>query len=254
MPSNSRNKIVAANWKMNKNFSEASDLIQNILLQCEENSIQKIILPPFPFLHLINQAIASRNDFYLGAQNVHSKESGAYTGEVSVQALRSIGCNYVLCGHSERRQYFREDSHFIREKVDIILSHNMQPIFCVGEKLDERQKGVHFNLVEAQLSEVLFHLNDEQMKKVIVAYEPVWAIGTGETASPDQAQEMHSFIRDVIGSKFGNSVSKSVPLLYGGSCNAKNARSLFEQPDVDGGLIGGASLIADDFSAITRAF
>jgi triosephosphate isomerase len=253
MPSN-RNKIVAANWKMNKTLPEAIQLVNEVLTLCDNNDILKIILPPFPFLNSVNEIIKQRSDFKLGAQNSHTKEQGAFTGEVSVGALKSVGCEFVLCGHSERRQLFREESHTIREKLDTILSAGLKPIFCVGEKLEDRQKGIHFNLIEAQVNEVLFHLNEERMKQVIIAYEPVWAIGTGETASPDQAQEIHGFIRDLIGGKFGNSVSKFIPILYGGSCNAKNARELFEEPDIDGGLIGGASLVASDFAAITRLF
>jgi triosephosphate isomerase len=189
----------------------------------------------------------------VAAQNMHQAEGGAFTGEISASMLKSVGINIVILGHSERRAYFHETDALLANKVDTALKHEMEIIFCFGEELKDRQSGQHFNVVENQLKDGLFHLVASAWKNIILAYEPVWAIGTGETASPDQAQEMHDFIRDTINKKYGNSVSEDVSILYGGSVKPENAAEIFSKPDVDGGLIGGAALKSDDFTKIVLA-
>lgn len=251
-----RKKIVAGNWKMNKTFQEAEDLIFEISDALHENGKGEtivIVCPPAPYLEMATD-IASENDFYIGAQNAAEFESGAYTGEISAAMLQSMGVSYVILGHSERRQYFGEKDNRIAAKITQAFSKNIIPIYCCGEVLDERNSGKHFEVVRNQISEAMFHLSAEQAAEVIIAYEPVWAIGTGVTASPDQAQEMHKFIRSIIEEKFGKKVADEIVILYGGSCNATNAVELFAQPDVDGGLIGGASLKAPDFVTIINSF
>ncbi|MFL5753222.1 MAG: triose-phosphate isomerase [Bacteroidia bacterium] len=251
----SRKKIVAGNWKMNKTFAEAVALASEIVSSCKkDDAVTKIIFPPFPFLSSISGIVMDRSDFFSGAQNCHTHDSGAYTGEVSALALRSCQAKYVLVGHSERRQYFNEGSELLKAKIDACFRNELIPVYCVGEILSERKEDRHFDVVALQLSEVIAHLTQEQLSRLIIAYEPVWAIGTGETASPAQAQEMHAFIRKVISKLFNPATAAEVPLLYGGSCNPGNAKELFSCPDVDGGLIGGASLKAADFTAIINSF
>ncbi|MGZ3939220.1 MAG: triose-phosphate isomerase, partial [Flavisolibacter sp.] len=191
---------------------------------------------------------------FAGAQNCHHLEGGAYTGEVSANAIVSVGANYVIVGHSERRIYFHETSEELRQKLELVLKNNMTPVYCVGEKLNERKSTAYFHAVKKQIEEVVFHLSAEQVKKLVLAYEPVWAIGTGETATPEQAQEMHAFIRLAVAEKFGQSIASGISILYGGSCNAGNAKQLFSCPDVDGGLVGGASLKAEEFLSIIKSF
>lgn len=251
-----RKRIVAGNWKMNKTFQEAEDLVFEIsdaLHERGKGDTVVIVCPPSIYLEMATD-IASENDFFIGAQNASEWESGAYTGEISSAMLHSMGVNYVILGHSERRQYFGETDERIAKKIDQAFINNVNPIYCCGEVLDERNSGKHFDVVRRQISEAMFHLNAEKAAGVIIAYEPVWAIGTGVTATPDQAQEMHKFIRSLIEEKFGKIVADEIVILYGGSCNAKNAEELFSQPDVDGGLIGGASLKAEDFVTIVNAF
>lgn len=251
-----RQKIVAGNWKMNKTFQEADDLLFEIadaLNEKGKGNTEVIVCPPAPFLEMACD-IAADNDFQVGAQNLSQFESGAYTGEVSASMLHSMGISYCILGHSERRTYFGETDKTIALKIDQALAKDIIPIYCCGEVLAERQHEKHFEVVRNQVSDALFHLTNADIEKVVIAYEPVWAIGTGVTASPEQAQEMHAFIRGLVREKFGNEIADQIVILYGGSCNAKNAAELFAKPDVDGGLIGGASLKADDFVTIVNSF
>jgi triosephosphate isomerase len=250
-----RQKIVAGNWKMNKTLQEAEVLIQQITKSVNDfDDVKKIIIPPFPFISEIKKLIDTKENFFIGAQNCHTHSSGAYTGEVSASMLKSVGCDYVLVGHSERRQYFKEKEEDFVLKIQQILANNMSPIYCVGETILERKTDNHFKIVAQQLHEVLKKFDVNAFSKFVIAYEPVWAIGTGETASPNQAQEMHAFIRETIIDLYDSAIATNVSILYGGSCNAQNAQELFSSKDVDGGLIGGASLKADDFSKIIYSF
>jgi triosephosphate isomerase (TIM) len=249
-----RKKIVAGNWKMNTTWIEAFDLVSTIKEKAKsENTIHKIVFPPFPFLQMCNVIFDGEPNFFVGAQNCSEHLSGAYTGEVSTAMIRSAGCEYVLIGHSERRTYFKETSEQLIQKIDNALVNNLKVIFCFGEQLSDRKNENHFSIVENQLKEVIGNFNSEAMQSFVLAYEPVWAIGTGETASPEQAQEMHAFIRQTVAQIFNADVAEQMSILYGGSCNAKNAAHLFAGQDVDGGLIGGASLKADDFYEIIKA-
>ncbi|RLD46491.1 MAG: triose-phosphate isomerase [Bacteroidetes bacterium] len=251
-----RSKIVAGNWKMNKKFDEADELLFQISEELSNNplkDVQLVVCPPSLYLELATD-FAESSDLKIGAQNVSHQKSGAYTGELSVEMLNSVDVEYCIIGHSERRKYFSESSEMLAQKVDNLLEFGIEPIFCIGEQLDDREAGNHFDLVKKQLSEGLFHLSASEFSNIVVAYEPVWAIGTGVTASPEQAQEMHAFIRDVISEKYGSDIAEETTILYGGSCNAKNAKELFSNKDVDGGLIGGASLIAKDFITIANSF
>jgi triosephosphate isomerase len=250
-----RKKIVAGNWKMNKTFQEAEELILQIadsLASRELRNKEAVLCPPFPYLELATD-IAEDASFSVGAQNVYPEDSGAFTGEISPLMLESMEVEYCIIGHSERRKYFSESHEFLSKKLDALLKHGIRPIFCCGEVLPEREAKKHFKVVGKQLEESLFHLKAAELKNVIIAYEPVWAIGTGVNATPGQAQEMHAFIRKLIASHYSVKLSGEISILYGGSCNAKNAPELFSQADVDGGLIGGASLKAEDFIAIVDA-
>lgn len=251
-----RKKIVAGNWKMNKSFQEADDLLFEITDELKDKGrgeTEVIVCPPFPYLEMACD-IAADSEFLVGAQNLSQWENGAYTGEISASMLHSMGVTYCILGHSERRSYFGETDAVIAAKIDLALKYNIIPIYCCGEVLAERESGSHFEVVRKQVSEALFHLGKEAMQQVVIAYEPVWAIGTGKTATPEQAQEMHAFIRGLIAEKFGQELADETTILYGGSCNAKNAAELFSKPDVDGGLIGGASLKAGDFITIVNSF
>lgn len=245
-----RKKIVAGNWKMNNDINQSEALIDQILNKKQENSIAKVVIAP-SFVNL-QAAVAQTagTGVIVAAQNMHQSESGAYTGEVSVGMLKGINVNTVILGHSERRAYFGETNALLAEKVNTALKHNLTIIFCFGEELADRQSGNHFNVVETQLREGLFHIPNADWSSVVLAYEPVWAIGTGETASPEQAQEMHAFIRNLVKQHAGEEIADNTSILYGGSVKPDNAREIFGKPDVDGGLIGGASLKADDFIAI----
>jgi triosephosphate isomerase (TIM) len=250
-----RNKIVAGNWKMNKTFPEAEELLNELyeaLESVELGSVQVILCVPFPYLELAVD-FADDSSFMVGAQNVHDHDSGAYTGEVSAAMLKSLGVDFSIIGHSERRKYFNESHAFLKSKVDTALKHGLGPIFCCGEVLPEREAGKHFEVVKSQLEESLFHLTPENFRQAIIAYEPVWAIGTGVNATPEQAQEMHAAIRSWIREKYGEEIAADTSILYGGSCNATNAKELFSQTDVDGGLIGGASLKGEEFLQIIKA-
>lgn len=252
-----RKKIVAGNWKMNKTYSEAIPLlyeIKDLLFRSKKaDSVFKIIAPPFPYIHDFYETTKGIKNLNIAAQNCASEEAGAYTGEVSAAMIKSVGASYVIIGHSERRTYYKETSEELKKKVDITLKHNMIPIFCIGESAEKRQANQQFGVAESQLSESLFHLQAEDFRKIVIAYEPVWAIGTGLTATSVQAQEMHHFIRSLVGKKYGQETAGIIPILYGGSCNAKNAAELFACPDVDGGLIGGASLKASEFVEIIHS-
>jgi triosephosphate isomerase (TIM) len=251
-----RSKIVAGNWKMNTTFQEAEDLlyeIADLLNEQGKGDADVIICPPSPYLEMASD-IGVENDFFVGAQNVNDHDSGAYTGEISAAMISSMGITHVILGHSERRTYYGENDTIIKNKIDLALKHDLVPIYCCGEVLAEREKSNHFEVVRSQVSEALFHLDKEAFSKIIIAYEPVWAIGTGVTATPEQAQEMHAFIRGLIATKYGDDVAVETTILYGGSCNARNAAELFSQADVDGGLIGGASLKAADFVTIVNSY
>ncbi len=248
-----RKKIVAGNWKMNNNLNQAIDLTAQILSSKINTTTEIILIPSFPFLQLVAES-CKNSMIKVGAQNCNKNEKGAFTGEVSCQMLNSVGVQYVLVGHSERRALFQESNKDLVEKVNSCLTNNINPIYCCGEHLEERNNNHHFETVKTQLVEGLFHLTDNQIKSTIIAYEPVWAIGTGVTATPSQAQEMHQFIRQLLNERYGESIAESLSILYGGSCNASNAKELFSLKDVDGGLIGGASLVAKDFIAIANSF
>jgi triosephosphate isomerase len=250
-----RKQIAAANWKMNKTLSEGKQLLNDILATAPALSEHQEVLfsVPFPYLIQANEIVSAIKNTHIAAQNCHHKTSGAYTGEVSVEMLKSIGVGHCIIGHSERREYFAESNEMLADKVNLCLASAITPIFCCGEPLSIREQGTQNGFVEVQLNESLFHLDADSVKKVVIAYEPIWAIGTGKTASSDQAQEMHAHIRAVIGSKYGQEVANSISILYGGSVKANNATEIFSQPDVDGGLVGGASLIVEEFIAIIKA-
>lgn len=250
-----RKQIAAANWKMNLTVQQGEQLINDLLSkphELKENQLA-IFAVPSPYLMMAQEKLGNKNRVAVSAQNCYSKKSGAYTGEISVEMLNSIGVKYVVLGHSERREYFNESNQFLAEKIDICLSHQITPIFCCGEPLQIREEGTQNAYVAAQLKESLFHLTSAQLVNVVIAYEPIWAIGTGKTASSDQAQEMHAFIRAELAHVYGKETADQISILYGGSVKANNAVELFSQPDVDGGLVGGASLIADEFVAIINA-
>ena len=250
-----RTQIVAGNWKMNKVFQEADDLINEINDFVKNNDLGNtavIVCPPAVYLELATDQ-AHETDLLVGAQNISNFEWGAYTGEISAAMLESMEVDYAIIGHSERRKYFNESHEMLTEKGNIALKHSISPIFCCGELLPEREAGKHFEIVEKQLDESIFHLNKGDFANLVIAYEPVWAIGTGVTASSEQAQEMHKFIRGLVAEKYDEETADNTTILYGGSCNAKNARELFANPDVDGGLIGGASLKPDEFIKIVQA-
>lgn len=252
-----RKKIVAGNWKMNLDYSEGISLFSEIVnMVRDERKGDQIAVICAPYIHLnsLAQLAAGAGVVKMGAQNCHQNESGAYTGEISAKMIKSTGCEYVIIGHSERRQYFAESDALLAEKTIVALKNGLTPIFCVGETLDERNNGSYYQVLETQLINGLFGLSEEDFQKVVIAYEPVWAIGTGLTASPEQAQDIHAFIRAKIDGKYGMNIADDTTILYGGSCNPKNAAELFAQPDIDGGLIGGASLKSRDFTDIVKTF
>lgn len=248
-----RKKITAGNWKMNNDLAAAKNLASEISSNVPNDSILKIVFPPFPFLSSLKE-ILNEAGIRTGAQNCSEYEKGAYTGEVSAAMISSCGAEFCLIGHSERRQYFNETNTQLVKKIERCLENNLIPVFCFGEKLEERKSGKHFNVVEEQVCSVLEKFSPGDLKNTILAYEPVWAIGTGETATTAQAQEMHAFIRTLLRKTKGEKFATETSLLYGGSCNANNAAELFACADVDGGLIGGAALKADDFIKIMKSF
>jgi triosephosphate isomerase len=250
-----RKQIAAANWKMNLTYQEAENLLDKILAdeQNLSNNQAVVFAVPAPYLQIAKNKIEDRPGIFIAAQNVYSRKSGAFTGEISVVMLQSLLINHVIIGHSERREYFNETNQLLAEKVNICLDTNITPIFCCGEALPVREVNQQDSFVTRQLEESLFHLPAEQIQKVVIAYEPIWAIGTGKTASSGQAQEMHYHIRQQISRKYGNAVAVNISILYGGSVKASNAKELFGEPDVDGGLVGGSSLIPEEFIAIIKA-
>lgn len=250
-----RKKIVAGNWKMNTNLQEGVALAKEIneALKAAQPKCDVIIAVPFTHLASIN-AVIDPAKLGLGAENCANHKSGAYTGEVSAPMVASTGATYVILGHSERRQYYGETSEILKEKVALALENNLTPIFCIGEVLEERENGTYNEVVKKQIEEALFNLSAEDFGKIILAYEPVWAIGTGKTATPEQAEDMHAWIRSVIAGKYGEEVAANTSILYGGSCKPSNAAELFAKPDIDGGLIGGAALKCADFMGIVNAF
>ena len=248
-----RKKIVAGNWKMHKNAEETEDLLNDLIDKLPNDVEAQIIVAP-TFVNLASAVDHLEfTNIAVAAQNMHQAEAGAFTGEISADMLRSIGVNTVIIGHSERRAYFNETDAILANKVSTALKHDMVVIFCFGEELKDRQDNQHFNVVENQLRDGLFHIENKDWEQIVLAYEPVWAIGTGETASPEQAQEMHEFIRETVRKRYGNAIAEDVSILYGGSVKPENAGEIFSKPDVDGGLIGGAALKAEDFAKIVEA-
>jgi triosephosphate isomerase len=252
-----RKKIVAGNWKMNLDYNEGLSVFSEVINMMKDEvtgAQEAVVCSPFIHLHSLVQLAKGYTKISVGAQNAHQAESGAYTGEISAKMIRSVGAAYVILGHSERRQYFGENNVLLAKKTDTALANDLKPIFCIGETLQEREADQHFDIIKSQLVEGVFHLNETQFSKLVIAYEPVWAIGTGKTATSDQAQEIHAFIRMEIAAKYSQTVADATTILYGGSCNPKNASDLFAQPDIDGGLIGGASLKSRDFVDILKAY
>lgn len=252
-----RKKIVAGNWKMNLGYQEGVSLFSEIAHMVKDEVIgtQEVIVCS-PFIHLSALASLAKGveRVSIGAENVHQEESGAYTGEISAGQVKSTGADYVILGHSERRALFGEENALLAKKIDIALKHGLKPIYCIGETKEERESERFFEVIKEQLEQGVFHLSKEAFGQVVLAYEPVWAIGTGLTASPEQAQEVHAFIRKTVASHYDGQVADATTILYGGSCTPKNAPDLFSQPDIDGGLIGGASLKSRDFTDIIKVF
>jgi len=250
-----RTQIAAANWKMNLTFQQGEKLLDDILAaEIKLKDHQKTIFAvPYPYLTMTRSEVADEKNYYAAAQNCYHKKSGAYTGEVSVEMLHSLKLTFCIVGHSERREYFSETNTMLADKVNLCLENFITPIFCCGEALAIREAGIQNDYVAQQLKESLFHLTAAQVKDIVIAYEPIWAIGTGKTATTPQAQEMHAHLRSIIASQYSEAIANQVPILYGGSVKANNAKELFSCPDVDGGLVGGASLVAIDFIEIIRS-
>lgn len=250
-----RRKIVAGNWKMNLNYEEGLSVFSETVNMVQDEINQDVLtIVAAPYIHLSALVKLAERRVQIAAQNCHQQDAGAFTGEISATQLQSIGVSHVIIGHSERRQYFGESDELIAKKVDAALRNSLIPIVCIGELLEERNAGNYFSVIENQLTKATFHLPENQFKNLIIAYEPVWAIGTGLTATPEQAQEIHQFIRTKIAGKYGSAIAENTSILYGGSCNAQNAKALFAMPDIDGGLIGGASLKSRDFLTIIQSF
>ena len=252
-----RKKIVAGNWKMNLDYQQGISLFSEIANMAKDEVIgnqQVVVCSPFIHLHSLVQLAKGASQVAIGAQNIYAEEAGAYTGEVAAGQVKSTGTEYVILGHSERRAYFNEDDYILSKKVDIALKHGLKPIFCIGETQEERESNRYFDVIRQQLEKGVFHLSNEAFADVVLAYEPVWAIGTGLTASPEQAQEVHAFIRNEVAKQYTQEIADDTTILYGGSCNPKNAPELFAQADIDGGLIGGASLKSRDFIDIVKVF
>ena len=250
-----RKQIAAANWKMNLTYPQAENLLSDILnanIDLKENQ-QAVFAVPFPYLIMTNALLATKDNYFASAQNCYNKKSGAYTGEISAEMLHSIDIEFCVIGHSERREYFAESNQVLAEKINLCLEYDITPIFCCGEPLSIREAGTQNEHVAKQLEESLFHLSADQLEKIVIAYEPIWAIGTGKTATTEQAQEMHAYLRSVLAKQYGKNVADLISILYGGSVKAGNAKELFSCADVDGGLVGGASLIAADFIQIIHS-
>lgn len=250
-----RKQIAAANWKMNGTFQQGEKLLDDILMAEIELADHQfaIFAVPYPYLLMTRSEVEDEHNYHAAAQNCHHKKSGAYTGEVSVEMLRSMNINYCVIGHSERREYNHETNSMLADKVNLCYESFITPIFCCGEPLSIREAGTQNDFVASQLKESLFHLPASSIKTIVIAYEPIWAIGTGKTASTEQAQEIHKYLRSVLAAQYGEEVANEIPILYGGSVKANNAKELFSCPDVDGGLVGGASLVAADFIEIIKA-
>lgn len=251
-----RPKIIAGNWKMNLSFEEATQLTQEILTQYQSytnEQVKVMLFVPFIYAQKITEICANKPNLYVGVQNMYYQKSGAFTGEISPVMLKSIGVKTVIIGHSERRTLFYEDNALLAKKVKSALEHNLIPVFCVGETLQEREHNKTKEIIQTQIKEGLFHLSKEEFKEVVIAYEPVWAIGTGKNASPEQAQEVHAYIRNLIQMQYNSDIAQAIPILYGGSMKPDNATELLKQPDIDGGLIGGASLKSKDFIQILQS-
>lgn len=250
-----RKNIVAGNWKMNKNLTDSQALITEIrgIVRDENTNKAEIIICPTSLVLASASKLLDGSTVKLGAQNCHFEDSGAYTGEVSASMLKSVGVSHVIIGHSERRQYFNETNEMLAKKASAAIKQGLTVLFCVGETKEERESNSHFDVIKSQISEGLFHLTDKEMESIVVAYEPVWAIGTGLTASSDQAEEIHAYIRSLIQEKFGNATAENTSILYGGSVKPDNAVELFSRENIDGGLIGGAALKARDFFDIIKA-
>lgn len=248
-----RKNIVAGNWKMNNDLAQTEALLTALKKQAKTSNAEVMVAPTFTNLYPAFEAL-KETSIEVIAQNMHFADNGAYTGEISASMLKSIGVNTVILGHSERREYFNETDALLAKKVDAALKNNMRVVFCFGEILADRKSGNHEAIVESQIKNALFHLEVSALKNIVLAYEPVWAIGTGETATPEQAQDMHAFIRKTLTNQYGQEVANSISILYGGSVKPNNAKEIFGKPDVDGGLIGGAALNAEDFFAIVNAF
>ncbi|MBT6649849.1 MAG: triose-phosphate isomerase [Flavobacteriales bacterium] len=250
-----RKNIVAGNWKMNLNRSEGLGLVEDVLSKLPvDNKTHVILAPSFVYLHKVAKMCTDIPKVVAASQDCSANEKGAFTGEVSASMIASCSARYVVLGHSERRTNFTETNELLKTKVGQVFANDLKVIFCCGESLAQRENGVHFDWIKSQISESLFHLSVEEFKNIVIAYEPIWAIGTGVTASTDQAQVVHAFIRNLLVEKYGNEVAENTSILYGGSCQPNNAIELFSQKDIDGGLIGGASLNAADFVAITQSF
>lgn len=247
-----RKQIAAANWKMNLTYQQAEQLITDIISTPHTLAANQLAVfaVPFPYLTMVVEKLKGKAGTGVAAQNCYTQKSGAYTGETSAEMLQSIGVGYVVLGHSERREYFNESNQMLADKVNIALSYGLTPIFCCGEALNIREAGTQNEYVGNQLKESLFHLSADQLQKIVIAYEPIWAIGTGKTATSEQAQEMHAHLRSVLATQYGKEVADTISILYGGSVKGSNAKEIFSQPDVDGGLVGGASLKADEFVQI----
>tara|TARA_B100001758_G_C18392854_1_gene604004 strand:+ start:10 stop:765 length:756 start_codon:yes stop_codon:yes gene_type:complete len=246
-----RKKIVAGNWKMNLDKSSSEHLVKEILESTQEKKdIQIVLSPPFIYLEQVVKDCVSRPDVLIAAQNCSAYDNGAFTGEVSTNMLKSIGVDYVIIGHSERRQFFSESNDVLMNKISLSLSNNLKVIFCCGEDINQREKDLHFEIIKDQLKSTVFKLSANDFSKIVIAYEPIWAIGTGKTATSDQAQEIHGFIRSLITTNYNKDISDNTTILYGGSCKPSNAKAIFSEDDIDGGLIGGASLKSADFTSI----
>ena len=249
-------KLIVGNWKMNLDYAEAKSLLQEIAQQKDHfNADAEIVVcPPMPYISVFHELLKSNDWIKLGAQNTFSKNSGAFTGETSPSQLKSLGVDYVIVGHSERREYFTEDNKFLLQKVKALLKEGITPIFCCGEQLQVRKSNVFKEFIMKQIEDVVFTLSAEEISKIVIAYEPIWAIGTGKTATPEEAQEIHKLLRMRIEKNYGEKVAKAIPLLYGGSMKPENANELLGQVDIDGGLIGGASLNAESFAKISTLY
>jgi len=250
-----RKQIAAANWKMNLTYQQGEQLLNDIFdagIHLKDYQ-QAVFAVPSPYLLLAESKLSAATNYFASAQNCYNKKSGAFTGEISVEMLHSIGIKFCVIGHSERREYFNESNQVLEEKISLCLEYAITPIFCCGEPLSVREAGTQNSYVETQLKESLYDFNEGQVKKIVIAYEPIWAIGTGKTATTEQAQEMHAHVRSALAKQYGDAIANDISILYGGSVKASNAKELFSCPDVDGGLVGGASLIAKDFIEIIKA-